>query len=114
MRKPDAASLPPKSLEQREFRDANALQTLVPSQLMRQIHVAIGAATVDPAQLTAAEHIQYEGYLRRGETNGVILALAIRAAQACDHQGWVTPLPETLLFQEPINAQRPPSTPGEQ
>ncbi|KAA0571656.1 ISL3 family transposase [Azospirillum sp. B21] len=81
---------------------------------MRQIRVAIGAATVDPTLLTAAEHIQYEGYLRREETNGVILALAIRAAQACAHQGWVTPLPETLLFREPINAQRPPLTPGEQ
>lgn len=43
---------------------------------MRQIRVVIGAATVDPALLTAAEHIQYEGYLRREETNGVILALA--------------------------------------
>ena len=43
---------------------------------MRQIRAAIGAATVDPALLTAAERIQYEGYLRREEINGAILALA--------------------------------------
>ncbi len=43
---------------------------------MRQIPIVIGATTVDPALLTAAEHIQYEGSLRREETNGVILALA--------------------------------------
>lgn len=43
---------------------------------MRQIRVVIGATIVDPALLTAAEHIQYEGYLRREETDGVILALA--------------------------------------
>lgn len=106
--------LAPKRLRQQGFRDANALRTLVPSQSMRQIRVAIGAATVDPALLTAAEHIQYGGYLRREETNGVILALAIRAAQARALQGWVTPLPETLPFQEPINAQRPALTSGEQ
>ncbi|MBP2310257.1 transposase [Azospirillum melinis] len=43
---------------------------------MRQIRVVIGATTVDSGLLTAAEHIQYEGYLRWEETNGVILALA--------------------------------------
>ena len=43
---------------------------------MRQIRVAIGAAKVDPDLLTAAETIQYEGYLRREETNAVILGLA--------------------------------------
>jgi hypothetical protein len=34
---------------------------------MRQIRVAIGAAKIDPDLLTAAERIQYEGYLRREE-----------------------------------------------
>ena len=34
---------------------------------MRQIRAAIGAATIDPDLLTAAERIQYEGYLRREE-----------------------------------------------
>jgi transposase len=43
---------------------------------MRHIRVAIGAAKVDPDLLTAAETIQYEGYLPREETNAVILGLA--------------------------------------
>jgi transposase len=43
---------------------------------MRQIRGTIGAATIDPDLLTAAERIQYEGYLRREETNAVVLALA--------------------------------------
>ena len=43
---------------------------------MRQIRTAIGAAMVNPALLTAAEKLQYEGYLRREETNAAILAMA--------------------------------------
>jgi transposase len=43
---------------------------------MRPIRAAIGAATVDPALLTAAERLQYEGYLRREETNASISAMA--------------------------------------
>ena len=43
---------------------------------MRQIRAAIGAATINPALLTAAEKLQYEGYLRREETNAAILAMA--------------------------------------
>ena len=43
---------------------------------MRQIRSAIGATTINPKLLTAAERIQYEGYLRREQTNAVILALA--------------------------------------
>jgi transposase len=43
---------------------------------MRQIRVAIGAATINPSLLTAAERIQYEGYLRREEANAAILGLA--------------------------------------
>ena len=43
---------------------------------MRQIRSAVGAMTVNPDLLTAAERIQYEGYLRREETNAAILALA--------------------------------------
>jgi Transposase len=39
---------------------------------MRQIRAAIGAAKIDPNLLTAAEKLQYEGYLRREETNGVM------------------------------------------
>jgi transposase len=43
---------------------------------MRQIRAAVGATTINPKLLTAAERIQYEGYLRREETNSGILALA--------------------------------------
>src|ERR1700752_979736 len=43
---------------------------------MRQIRTVIGATTIDPALLTAAERLQYEGYLRREETNAAILALS--------------------------------------
>jgi transposase len=42
---------------------------------MRQIRAAIGATTINPG-LTAAERIQYEGYLRREEANAAILGLA--------------------------------------
>ena len=43
---------------------------------MRQIRAAIGATTINPSLLTAAERIQYEGYLRREEANAAILGLA--------------------------------------
>jgi transposase len=43
---------------------------------MRQIRMAIGATVVDPALLTAAERIQYEGFLRREETGATILQQA--------------------------------------
>jgi len=47
---------------------------------MRPIRAAIGAATIDPALLTAAERLQYEGHLRREETNASILAMAANGA----------------------------------
>ena len=43
---------------------------------MRQIRSAVGAATINPELLTSAERLQYEGYLRREETNTAILGLA--------------------------------------
>jgi hypothetical protein len=43
---------------------------------MLAIRTAIGATVIDPKLLTAAERLQYEGYLRREETNATILALA--------------------------------------
>lgn len=43
---------------------------------MHQIRAAMGAAAFDPALLTFAETLQYEGYLRREETNAAILALS--------------------------------------
>lgn len=39
---------------------------------MRQVRLAIGTATINPKLLTAAERLQYEGYLRREEANAVI------------------------------------------
>jgi transposase len=45
---------------------------------MRQIRAAIGTTTINPDLLTAAERIQYEGYLRREKANAVILGLARR------------------------------------
>jgi len=41
---------------------------------MRQIRTVIGAATINPDLLTAAEGIQYEGYLRREDTSAAILS----------------------------------------
>jgi transposase len=43
---------------------------------MRQIRSAIGATTIDSKLLTAAERLQYEGYLRREDTNATIVALS--------------------------------------
>jgi hypothetical protein len=43
---------------------------------MRQIRAVLGPATINPDLLTAAERIQYEGYLRREDANAAILALA--------------------------------------
>jgi hypothetical protein len=43
---------------------------------MRQVRAAVGAATINPALLTATERIRYEGYLRREDTNTAILKQA--------------------------------------
>jgi transposase len=43
---------------------------------MRQIRQVIGSATINPDLLTCAERLQYEGYLRREETNSTVMALA--------------------------------------
>ena len=40
---------------------------------MRQIRIVIGATVINPGLLTSAERLQYEGYLRREETNTAIL-----------------------------------------
>ena len=46
------------------------------AQVDAPIRAAIGAATINPSLLTAAEKLQYEGYLRREESNATILAMA--------------------------------------
>ncbi|MER9586975.1 ISL3 family transposase [Mesorhizobium sp. M0276] len=43
---------------------------------MRIIRTAIGATTINPDLLTYVEKLQYEGYLRREETNAAIMKLA--------------------------------------
>lgn len=43
---------------------------------MRAIRAAVGATVVDPTLLTAAERLQYDGFLRREDTNAAIQALA--------------------------------------
>ena len=42
---------------------------------MRPIRGTLGAVTIDPKLLTAAERLQYEGYLRREEAHAAIAAL---------------------------------------
>jgi transposase len=43
---------------------------------VRAVRLALGATKINPALLTCAEKLQYEGYLRREETKAVILKLA--------------------------------------
>jgi transposase len=43
---------------------------------MRQIRRAVGAMTISPYLLTAAERLQYEGHLHREDTNAAIFGLA--------------------------------------
>lgn len=43
---------------------------------MRQVRAAVGSTTINPDLLTAAERIQYHGYLRREDTNSAILRQA--------------------------------------
>ena len=43
---------------------------------MRQIRRSVGAMTINPDLLSAAERLQYEGYLRREDTNAAIMAIA--------------------------------------
>jgi transposase len=43
---------------------------------MQQIRTAMGSTVINPSLLTFAEKLQYEGYVRREETNAVILSLS--------------------------------------
>lgn len=46
------------------------------SKSMKPIRAALGATMIDPKLLTCAEHLQYEGYLRREETNAIVAELS--------------------------------------
>lgn len=46
------------------------------SKSMRQIRKTVGSTIIDPKLFTYAERLQYEGYLRRQETNEAILELS--------------------------------------
>lgn len=46
------------------------------SKSMRHIRKTVGSTIIDPKLLTYAERLQYEGYLRRQETNEAILELS--------------------------------------
>lgn len=43
---------------------------------MRSIRIEIGATTINRELLACAERLQYEGYLRREETNAAVMALS--------------------------------------
>jgi len=45
---------------------------------MKAIRTAVGATTICPELLTSAERLQYEGYLRREETNAAVMAMATK------------------------------------
>jgi transposase len=55
--------------------NASAAFLIAVRKSMRPIRAIIGATTINPALLTCAERLQYEGYLHREEANAVILAL---------------------------------------
>lgn len=53
---------------------------------MRQIRKTLGATRINPKLLTAAEHLQYEGYLRREQTNAAIMRsqrTVLRSRKSC-------------------------------
>ncbi len=56
--------------------NASAAFLAAVKQSMKPIRAALDATVIDPQLLTSAERIQFEGYLRREETNAVITSLA--------------------------------------
>ena len=56
--------------------NASAAFTDAVRKSMRPIRAAIGATIINPELLTSAERLQYDGYVRREETNTAILKLA--------------------------------------
>ena len=56
--------------------NASAAFTDAVRKSMRPIRAAIGATTINPELLTSAERLQYDGFVRREETNAAILKFA--------------------------------------
>jgi transposase len=56
--------------------NASAAFVDVVRRMMTAIRRIVGAVVIDPALLTRAERIQYDGYLRRGQTDAAIGKLA--------------------------------------
>jgi transposase len=56
--------------------NASAAFLDVVRRTMTRIRRVVGTAAVDPALLTRAERIQYDGYLRRRQTNAAVTRLA--------------------------------------
>lgn len=84
-------------------------------KLMRQVCSAIGATVVNPVLLTAAEKLQYAGYLRREETNAVVLALwkeGVPIKQIVRRTGCPKGIPESAMDQ-PFCAQCEGTASGE-
>ena len=55
--------------------NANAAFLVAVRRHMREVRRALGQSAIDPATLTAAEFIQYEGWRRRAEDEAAVLAL---------------------------------------
>ena len=58
------------------FENASAAFLGAVRKSMQPIKAAIGATIINPDLLTCAERLQYEGYLRREETNAAVMALS--------------------------------------
>jgi hypothetical protein len=69
---------------------------------MRQIRTIISATKIDLKLLTAADRLQYEGYLRREETNAAILArrAAYRSSRSCVRQAITRKLVRQIIRGE--------------
>lgn len=59
-----------------QMENASAAFLEVVRRSMRAIRQALGSTAINPALLSCAERLQYDGYLRREEAHGAIRALA--------------------------------------
>ncbi|MGX5851134.1 hypothetical protein ACWGTO_29145 [Mesorhizobium sp. PL10] len=74
------------------------------SKAMRQFRKAVGSAIINPKLLTYAERLQYDGYLRRQQTNETILDCRNRAIpikQIVKRTGYSRKLVRSVLRGQP-------------